>query len=153
MRILFAVDLTEPRTITDAVIDLADRLSAELLVLHVFPIAGPPLTSPIDPMTGIGDFAPYALYDPELQHDIEAAEEAEFRAFLAERFKKPIRPCIRRGVAPDIILEDADAHDVDWIVLGKHHHSRLERLLLSPCASAVAERSTRPVLLLPLPRD
>lgn len=150
MKVLFAVDLSEPPAVTEQVVDLVERLGAELYVLHVLAEFPTTLVSTIDPMTGIGDYAPYALYDPELQHNMQEAEEEEFRAFLAERFAGPVRPAVRRGEPVISILEDADVHDVDLIILGKHDHTRLERLLLGTCATKVAEQASRPVLLIPI---
>ena len=44
MRILFAIDLSEPGSVTDSVASLSARLGAELYVLHVFiPTASGPM--------------------------------------------------------------------------------------------------------------
>ena len=148
MNILFAVDLTEPGVITRSVEDLAQRLKAELFVLHVY--TRTPTTPPsIDPMTGFGDFA-YVVYDPEVQRHIEQAEEHEFHAFLKARFTHPVRPALLKGDPGTVILAEAEAREADLIVLCKRHHSRLERLLLGSVTTEVVEHSSIPVLLMPV---
>jgi len=151
MKILYAVDLTESRLTTGAVESIAERMSADLLVLHVFaPTSTAPM--PIDPMSGFGDFA-YVTYDPEVQHNIERAEEHEFHAFLVAHFVHPIQPEILNGDPATCILEQADEQGADLIVLGKRHHNRLERILLGSVTREVFERADRPVLLMPRRED
>ena len=151
MKILFATDLSEPATTTHTVEQMARRMKAELLVLHVCaPV--PPSTDTFDPMTSLGGMPSYTVYEPEMQENLERAEENQFHRFLTERFKEPVRPAFRVGEPAQTILEDAEAEDVDLIAMGKHHRGRLERLLLSSAAKTVLSESTRPVLVLPIPR-
>ena len=44
-------------------------------VLHVAPPVPTSAFTSVDPMTGLGDLASYALYDPELQEELEKAEK------------------------------------------------------------------------------
>ncbi|GIV57231.1 MAG: universal stress protein [Bacteroidetes bacterium] len=148
MKILFAVDLKEPVNVTRAVEDLAARLEAELLVVHVFS-AAPASSIPLDPMSGFGDFS-YVLYDPDVQENIEKAEQHEFDAFLVHRFTRPVKAALLHGDPAPTLLQEAEAQNVDMIVLGKRHHSRLERLLLGSVTRDVVEHASRPVLLMPI---
>ena len=149
MRILFASNLTEPPGVTGELERLARRLDAEVFVLHVIAPA-PAAAVTLDPMTGLSGFAPYTLYDPELEADIEEAEENAFRAFLIDRFSIPVHAGIRKGEPAEVILDDAEEHDVDLVVLGKRRHSRLEQLLVGSTARDVLKRATRPTLVLPV---
>ncbi len=151
MKLLFAVDLTEPKSVTEAVEALAQKLGAELLVLHVYAPA-PSSPVPLDPMSGFGDFS-YVVFDPQVQENIEKAEEHGFHDFLVKRFTRPVRPELLKGDPAETILEEAEVHDVDMIVLGKRHHSRLERLLLGSVTRHIAEHATRPVLLMPIRKE
>lgn len=153
MQILFATDLSEPRVVTDQVQQLARRLQADLLVLHVVAEAASSTVTSIDPMTGLSGYAPYALYDPMLDENIARAEENAFEAFMVDRFDRPVRAAIDEGDPAQVILEHAAEHRADLIILAKHHHSRLERLLLGSVTQAVLDRSPLPTLVIPIPED
>ena len=150
MRILFAIDLSEPRAVTQVVEALAARLEADLFVLHVMDPTPAAAVSPVDPLTGLSGYAPYALYDPQLEENIARAEEHAMQAFLVERFEQPVRAALRLGDPARTILEDAEEHDVDLIILGKRRHSRLERLFLGSVAADVLRETTRPTLFVPI---
>lgn len=149
MRILFAVDLSEPPSLTRSVADLAHRLQAELYVLHVY-VPSPAGPMPIDPMTGFGDMA-YAVYDPTVQASIEEAERHEFRDFVGQRFATAVRPALLQGDPARTILDEADRLEVDLVVVGKRRHGALERFLLGSVSESVMHHSTRPVLVVPVP--
>ena len=151
MKLLFAVDLTEPKSVTAAVEALAQKLDADLLVLHVY-TPTPTSPVPLDPMSGFGDFS-YVVFDPQVQENIEKAEKHGFQDFLVKRFTRPVRPELLKGDPAETILEEAENRDADFIVLGKRHHSRLERLLLGSVTRHIAEHAARPVLLMPIPKE
>lgn len=75
------------------------------------------------------------------------------QAFLVERFQKPVRAALRFGDPARTILEDADEHDVDLIVLAKRHQSTLERWLLGSVATDVLRNTKRPTLFMPIDAD
>ncbi len=150
MKILFAVDLSEPPDLTDEVVDFVKRLSADLLVLHVHPQKPAASPTPLDATTGLGGFSTYMLYDPGIEQDIMEAQEHAFASFIASRFRYPVQAALREGNPSEVILEDAEKHQVDLVVLGKRHHSRIGRLLLGSVASAVIEHAKRPTLLMPI---
>ena len=149
MRILFAVDLEEPTSVCEQVADFASRLDAELLILHVSS-PGPTVFTSADPVSGLGDLAAYALFDPELQKNMDEAEASAFESFLARSFSRPVKASMRKGLPATTILEDADEHDVDLLILGHRHHSRLERFLIGDVANDVVNHASRPVLLMPI---
>lgn len=150
MRLLFASDLTEPRSVTEKVELLARRLDADLFVLHVMQ-TDPAALSPIDPLTGLSGYAPYTLYDPQVEDNMVRAEEHAMQAFLVDRFEVAVHAALRSGDPARTIIEDADEHDIDLIILGKKRHSRLERWLLGSVASDVLRDAHRPTLFVPVP--
>lgn len=153
MVVLFATKLTEPPSMTDEVSALVERLEADLWVLHVAPPVPASAFTSVDPMTGLGDLASYALYDPQLQEDLEKAEASAFDEFLDQRFKQTVHASLKTGYPASMILEDAKEHDVDLIIVGKRHHSRIERFLMGDVAREVMEQSDIPVLLMPVSQN
>lgn len=150
MVVLFATKLTEPSSMTDAVADLVGRLRADLWVLHVAPPVPASAFTSVDPMTGLGDLASYALYDPQLQEELERAEATAFDEFLKLRFKDPVHASLKTGYPAAMILEDAREQGVDLIIVGKRQHTRIERFLMGDVAREVVEQSELPVLLMPV---
>ncbi|MEX0822299.1 MAG: universal stress protein [Rhodothermales bacterium] len=153
MRILFATNLTEPADVTRSVERFARGLDAELFVLHVISPAPTAAMTSIDPMTGLSGFAPYTLYDPQLEADMEEAEENAFKTFLLERFSMPVHAGLRKGDPADAILDDAEDRDVDLVMLAKRRHGRLETLLVGSTVRDVLKRAVRPTLVLPVPSE
>jgi nucleotide-binding universal stress UspA family protein len=149
MKILFATDLKEPRTITDRIQSFATRLDADLYVLHVH-VPTPTTPLGIDPLSGFGEVS-YALYDPSIEESIVEAEQSDFDAFVQERFTRPVRPALHHGDPARVILHDASELGADLLILAKRRHSALERMLLGSVTKVVANEATQPVLLLPIP--
>lgn len=148
MRVLLAVDCTEPEAVTRQVAALARRLEADLYVLHVH-VPSPAGPIPIDPMTGFGDMA-YAVYDPTIDASVEAGERHDFERFVRERFDMPVRPALLVGDPARTILENADTLEADLIVVAKRHHGALERFLLGSVSREVMNHTHRPVLVIPI---
>jgi nucleotide-binding universal stress UspA family protein len=147
MTILFAVNMAEPADVCRRVADLADRLGARLLVLHVH--ASSSAYTVVDPIAGLGE-ASYTPFDPKVQESLDQAEAQAFQQFLGQSFERPVDASLRKGRPADAILQDATDHDVDLLVVGKRHHSRIEKFLMGDTATEVVERSDRPVLLVPI---
>ena len=148
-RILFAIDLNEPPTVTRAVEVFARRLGAEMFALHVMT---PPEAVPFSGYEGlIGlEGLPYSLYDPTLEREREEAETDAFNRFLKERFEGAVHAAVRQGDPAAVILDDAAQHRADLIVLGHRHRGFVEKLFTGSVASAVLKESTVPVLLFPI---
>ncbi len=150
MKLLFATDLGEPREVVAYIENLAEKLQAELLVLHVEVPVEQVTAIPVDPLSGVGAFAPYALYDPTLLREIEEARQHAFEEFIRTHFTRPIRPALKEGDPAEVILQDAEKQQVDMLILGHRKHPFLERLLLGSVAEEVVKRSTIPTLLIPI---
>ncbi len=151
MKVLFAIDLTEPPFLTDAVQELARRMGAELLVLHVAEEQAAASHLPFDPFSGLAGYVPYAAFDPDVLHRMDRDEARAFEAFLTERFRMPVKPALRIGPAADVILNDADEHAADIIVVGRRPHSLLEEFFVGSVADDLIHRSGRPILVMPHP--
>ena len=149
MKLLFATDLSEPAPTLRQVERLTNRMQADLLVLHVMSPPPSAPVSPVDPMSGMMGFAPYTVYDPSIEENLERLEEDAFRRFLAG-FRIPVRPATRSGDPAEMILKDAADEGADLIVLGKRHQSTLERMFVGSVASEVVRKARRPVTLIPI---
>ena len=64
---------------------------------------------------------------------------------------KPVADIIE-GLPADTIISVAEEKNVDLIVMGSHAHSALNNLFVGSVADKVVNRSTKPVLLVPLKR-
>lgn len=151
MKLLFATDLAEPKTVTDEVQRLAMKLDAELFVVHVH-IPTPTTPLGVDPLSGFGEIA-YALYDPAVEESIVEAEQHDFDLFVLDRFSMPVRPALHQGDPARVILDDAERLDVDMIMLAKRRHSAIERMLLGSVTNTVAREAKQPVVLLPIQEE
>ena len=119
--------------------DLAARCQASLTAMHVF--------DDVDLPGFYGDFPnPLPTAAPEM--------EKRVRATLREAVEQapgpdvPIEFVVRRGPAPDIILDEAKNQEVDLVVMASHGHSGVERLLLGSVSEHVLRAAPCPVLLM-----
>lgn len=151
MTILFAVDLSEPKSVVAWVEEFAESLDAELLVLHVDVPVDELSNAPVEPFSGIGIFDPYSVYDPSTREEIENSREHAFYDFVHEHFSIPVHPALRQGDPADAIIDDAHEENADLIILGKRHHPMLERLLIGSVARSVVEHTDIPTVLVPIP--
>jgi len=151
MKLLFATDLNEPKSVTDQVQDLAMALKADLFVLHVH-VPTPTTPLGMDPLSGFGEIA-YALYDPSLEDSIVEAERHDFDHFLADRFTMAVRPALHQGDPARVILDDSERMNIDMVILAKRRHGTIERILLGSVSDTVAREAHQPVVLVPVPVD
>lgn len=145
MKLLFGVDMTETRSVTQQVVELAERLQAELLVLHVMTAADIAERAALVPMIGFNM--------PKNPKDAERDELLAFERFVLERFPRRIKAGIRHGDPATNIIKEAEIQDVDMIVLGHQHHSALERLIIGSVAHEVAEKAHRMLVFVPVPEE
>ena len=148
--VLFAVDLSEPRALTDAVAAFADRLGEPLTVLHV----GTALVGTM-PMASLGGFddAGLLLYDPALRHDLEAAEENALGAFVRSRFARPVKMLSRDGDASYTVVEEAERLGAAFVAVGHRERGLLDGLLSGSTAARVVKHASCPVVVFPFGQD
>jgi nucleotide-binding universal stress UspA family protein len=143
--LLTAVDLSP---ITPKVIEgagaLASSLGAKLILLHVTePVAAyVPVGAAMDVIT-----APVPMEPP----DLEA---------LKSRLEELAAPVRAKGVTVetvasvslpvDEILEQAEKTGADMLVLGSHGHGALYHLFSGSVVTAVLQKATRPVTVIPV---
>ncbi len=120
----------------DVACDLAQKYGATLRLVHAYP---PILT---DAMLGGADI------EPLIARRTEAGEAVLARA--RERIKGcalDITTELREAPDAEAILEEADAHHCDLIVMGTRGLGRLAGLLLGSVSQKVVQHAKCPVLL------
>lgn len=119
---------------------LEERPDDEIVALHV-----------INPMEGVyatdamgGDYWT-GWYDSAEERAGDLFEEAEERA--GDR-RDDLTTVKETGPPAQTIVDYAEAHDVDHIVIGSHGRSGVSRVLLGSVAESVARRATVPVTII-----
>jgi nucleotide-binding universal stress UspA family protein len=135
-------DATSERALDEA-IDLARKLSAKVVVAHVYSVPvysfpeGSALIPPAEYAASVADAA---------QRHVDAA------VALRGDSGVEIRSVLRAGVPEEEICRLADEIDADLIVIGTHGRGALGRALLGSVAQRVVRGATRPVLTVRAPQ-
>ncbi len=141
-RIVVATDFSDcSRSAIDYALHLAERLDAEVELLHVF-------ERPVYFDVGIA-------HSLQVQHGVEQwlkdlRQEADqrLRALAEElrRQKAVVRTVLREGRAVDEILKAAQPAQTDLVVLGTHGRTGLPHVVLGSVAERVVRQAPCPVL-------
>ena len=139
--------------VLDRAAELAEALSARLVVVSVATAAPLPATAPVlepgGPMLVPGGGAPLVEPEPGGEPDPrELAQRrlAQARAKLAAR-RLEADYVAEVGSPAERLLTVADERDAELIVVGSREHGLLERLVTQPVEEAVARRAGRDVLI------
>jgi universal stress protein A len=141
-RILFPTDFSESaRQAQDYACSMASKFAAELHVLHV--VSDP---APLPPITGFptslqNDPLPQIIRDAEnhLSNQLEDALKKISRALRVVRV-------VRAGDAVPQIIDYAQSHEIDLIILGTHGRTGLSQLLIGSVAEKVVRLAACPVM-------
>jgi nucleotide-binding universal stress UspA family protein len=117
---------------------LAERFGATLHLLHVLSDvvpAGP------DPMVA-------AVLPPEYYRESEQAARKALAAILDPSWGRPaaVESSVRWGVPVDAVIEHAETHAVDLIVVATHGRTGLSHVLLGSVAERIVREAPCPVL-------
>ena len=162
--LLVPIDFSDatPRVI-DLARELAKALDAEIHLIHVkevtpnafgagtlgYGLAGMP---ELAPMSGV----PVPGLDPMPQPIAETEDQkSKLVRWQKEIAQDGIKVSLHEptGAVADEILDEADAVQADFIVMGTHGHGTMYHLLLGSATKGVLKHSTRPVLLVPSPKS
>lgn len=157
-RILYATDLAPhgPRVFRHAVA-LARRHAAQVVLLHVLEPLGPTAAALVRNVVASSTLRTieaqgYAKTRAEIERRLEAfcnrelGDRSEARNVVSD-----IRIVV--GNPARAILDEAKRIKADLVVMGMHGHSGIERAMLGSVANKVVQRSTTPVLLVPVARE
>jgi nucleotide-binding universal stress UspA family protein len=138
--------------------ELAEALSARLVVVNVERSSRGPVTAPVVEPGTVFVPSPVGGATPTGQPLPEPGPERPEPEELARRQLEQARMTLARrrmeaeyvaevGPAAERLLEVAAERDADLLVVGSREHGLLERLLARPVDEAVARRADRDVLL------
>jgi universal stress protein A len=137
-RILVPVDFSESsQKALQYAISFARQFKAEILLLHV---ADPTPIVITDPMGGI------ASYNTSAGNETAVKELVEWRKEVAPAAS--VRMSIRTGERPwEEIIHTAGEDQIDLIIMGRHGHTGLARILLGSTAEHVLRHAPCPTLV------
>ena len=139
-RILFATDFSDPAKYAQQyAAELVDRCQAELHLLHV--IAPLPV-----PTMGTPEFGYCAT--PSVIVELEESSLRALGSLFDDSWQSRHRivKAVRLGTAVPIIVEYAQEHQIDLIIVGTVGRTGLSHLLLGSVAESVVRKAHCPVL-------
>jgi len=155
--ILYATDLSPNSTHALRYANkIARQNKARLTILHVVEAPSPTTYALLSSVIEHAEMK--AKRDERLQFHIEqirqrldllCEKECRYDPELVERVEKIE---IREGFPAEEILKEAEASDCDLIVMGTHGKGALEHTFVGSVARRVLRRTSRPVLVVPLPK-
>ena len=162
-RLLVPIDFSDATTrVIDLARQLARALDAEIHLLHVkelsaaatpgtlgYGLAGMP---ELAPMSGV----PVPGLDPMPQLIPESEDQkSKLALWQTEIAQDGIKVTLHEptGLIADEILDQADAIEADFIVMGTHGHGAMYHLMVGSATKGVLKHATRPVLLVPSPKS
>lgn len=155
--ILYATDLGKhTRPAFRMAVSLAKQTNAKIHFLYVVEPMNPNTASMIN--SYLADGTVEDLYKRSIE-DLQNKVKDRIDKFCLEELDgaefpggKPL-PDIIAGSPATTIINIAQERNVDLIVMGSHAHSVLNNLFIGSVADKVVNRSTKPVLLVPLKND
>jgi nucleotide-binding universal stress UspA family protein len=157
-RILYATDLSEnARYAFGYAASLADRYNAQVTVLHVLEDISTTFNMHISGY--LGD-AQWAQLQVEKEGTLLDTITERLNAFCSEAQDR-MKECkfivekilVVKGVPAEEILGQAEANDVDIIVMGTHGYGVFKDALMGGTARRVVRRSPAPVMVVRLPEQ
>lgn len=136
-KILVSTDFSKPSEhALDYAIGLAQKLSAEVIVLHAYEL----------PMVGFPDGT--LLATAEVANQIITSAQTLLEKTVGTRKDRGVKitPLLRNGDPRDEILATAKGVGADLIVMGTHGRRGLARALMGSVAEAVVRTAECPVL-------
>jgi nucleotide-binding universal stress UspA family protein len=157
-RILYATDLSEnARYAFSYAASLADRYNAQVTVLHVLEDISTTFNLHISGYLGAEE---WAQLQAEKEGTLLDTISERLNAFCSEAQNR-MEQCkfivekilVVKGVPAVEILNQAEANDVDMIIMGTHGYGVFKDALLGGTARRVVRRSPVPVMVVRLPEE
>ncbi len=151
-KILYASDLGKNAKVAfDTALDLAANLNADMAFLHVVNSFNNEQDEAIE------SYISMALFEQIKKSNIAIASDKINQRLTQAKADTPdlfndvdIDVFVRKGRTHKQILKLAKELEVDLIILGSRTHSSLDELLLGSTATKVSQKSSIPVMIVPL---
>lgn len=140
--ILVAVDLdTSSQLLIHAAAEQAEKFNAKVWVLHV----ADPEPDFVGNKAGPQYVRDYLVEEIKKEHKLvrQYADELNAKGIKAEGL-------LIQGPTVKMILEEIEKLQIDLLIIGHHRHSLLFKLFLGDNHTALVNKSTIPVLVVPL---
>ncbi|MFO7766552.1 MAG: universal stress protein [Pelovirga sp.] len=144
-KILIAVDFSDSsQNAFKVALNMADKYSARLILLHV-------INEPVDLR---GFYVPHISFE-KLEEEIEEGANKMMESFCRQNLDgyDNYESFIVPGLPYEQIIQQADQHSADLIVLGTHGRTGLDHVLFGSTAEKVVRKSPLPVLTVRLQED
>jgi nucleotide-binding universal stress UspA family protein len=145
--LLVPVDLSDAsKIVLEKASELAQQLSARVILLHI--------VEPVATYVPVGaamDVIAAAPPPVEATAESLSAPDSRLKA-LAEPLEAAglnVEIITLIGLAIDDILEQAQKHHADYIILGSHGHGALYHLFSGSVVTGVLKRAKRPIIVVP----
>jgi len=142
-RVVIATDGSEgSRVAADLGAAMAERFGAEIFIVHAVNLPS---------AYSLGVYPPPSEVDQALQRSGEHALKAA--AEVVEGHGLAHTDVIAHGAPANVILDAAEAHEADLIVMGSQGLGAVQRFLLGSVTTRVLHNAPCAVLVAPAPRD
>jgi nucleotide-binding universal stress UspA family protein len=155
--ILYATDLGKhTRPAFHMAVSLARKYNAKILFVYVIE----PLSASAASMVNVylSDTTVEDMYERSVD-ELHTKINERIKAFCEEELGgesypggEP-EPYVLEGVPAPTIIKAAEKMNADLIVMGSHSHSTMDNLFIGSVANKVVNRSSKPVLLVPIKGD
>ena len=135
--ILVPIDFSDQAAVViDWATHLAEEHSSKILLLHVYHL-------PVEFQQLEGAYLP-----PDFWSNVKREAEQQLASHSQEirTHQVEVEALVREGYPATVIVEAAESHGADLIVIGTHGHTGLKHLLLGSIAERVVQKAPCPVL-------
>ena len=135
--ILVPIDFSDQAAVViDWATHLAEQHSSKILLLHVYHL-------PVEFQQIEGAYLPPDFWSNVKQ---EAEQQLASHSQKIRTHQVEVEALVREGYPATVIIEAAESHGADLIVIGTHGHTGLKHLLLGSIAERVVQKAPCPVL-------
>jgi len=150
-RVLYTTDLSENSMYAFRyAVNTIEKHDAEMIVLHVIEEIPPAVRAYTMFNRNIEDIKDKVIEETGTHLDEFCKRELQEKPEFLERIKNIE---VKEGFPAEEILKIADEQNCDVIIMGTHGKGLLTHTFLGSVAERVVRRSTKPIFIIPLPKE